>query len=117
MTFDKKSGYSQQPEFPYLVISRGVNRSSTRNTSVLSGQRIRSSGSRRSRGGVGECWEDRADRRSEREGETTTGRGEGERGGREGTGGWGEYWTTNYLITHYPPRTSGAGSSARQVRR
>lgn len=82
MTFDKKSGYSQQLEFPYLVISRGVNRSSSsssRNTSVLSGQRIRSSGSRRSRGGVGECWEDRADRRSEREGETTTGRGEGER--------------------------------------
>lgn len=35
----------------------------------------------------------------------------------EGTGGWGEYWTTNYLITHYPPRTPGAGSSARQVRR
>lgn len=80
MTFDKKSGYSQQSEFPYLVISRGVNRSSSsRNTSVLSGQRIRSSGSRRSRGGVGECWEDRADRRSEREGETTTDRGEGER--------------------------------------
>lgn len=81
MTFDKKSGYSQQLEFPYLVISR-VNRSSSssssRNTSVLSGQRIRSSGSRRSRGGVGECWEDRADRRSEREGETTTGRGERE---------------------------------------
>lgn len=38
-------------------------------------------------------------------------------GDEEGTGGWGEYWTTNYLITHYPPRTPGAGSSARQVRR
>ena len=37
--------------------------------------------------------------------------------GEEGTVGWGEYWTTNYLITHYPPRTPGAGSSARQVRR
>lgn len=58
----------------------------------------------------------RADRRSEREGETTTVAGGRGRDG-EGTGGWGEYWTTNYLITHYPPRTSGAGSSARQVRR
>lgn len=76
-------------------------------TSVLPGQRIWSSGSRRPRGGAGERWEDRADRRSERRAAREE----------EGTGGWGEYWTTNYLITHYPPRTPGAGSSARQVRR